>query len=362
MLPRVSIIILNWNGWKDTIECLESLYRITYPNYDVIVVDNASQDDSIQKIKEYCEGKIKINSKFFDYNPNNKPIKVFEISEDEAEKGKFNRQLYEKYPVERRMIIIENKGNYGFAGGNNVGIKFALKVLNSDYVLILNNDTVVDPNFLNEMINVAMRDEKIGICGPKIYYYNIPNMIWHAGGYVNFWTGKYGYKGWTKDGRGEIDKGQYDKISEELFVSGCCMLISKKVLTQVGLFDESFFFGSEESDIGIRANNAGFKVVYVPNSKIWHKVSATVKREFSFASLRLIESRLILFRKHCSRLQLVVISGFYAFRFIRSLFLYPITSHSKDAFKYYRKAFSVFLDIIKSSKKQRSQRDYTYQL
>ncbi|WP_342452635.1 glycosyltransferase family 2 protein [Thermococcus stetteri] len=69
MFPRVSIIILNWNGWKDTIECLESLYRITYPNYDVILVDNASKDDSVQKIKEYAEGKIKVNSKFFEYNP-----------------------------------------------------------------------------------------------------------------------------------------------------------------------------------------------------------------------------------------------------------------------------------------------------
>ena len=78
MFPRVSIIILNWNGWRDTIECLESLYRITYPNYDVIVVDNGSRDDSVQKIKEYCEGKIEVNSKFFKYDPSNKPTKVFE--------------------------------------------------------------------------------------------------------------------------------------------------------------------------------------------------------------------------------------------------------------------------------------------
>ncbi|ACJ17344.1 glycosyltransferase family protein [Thermococcus onnurineus NA1] len=108
--PRISIIILNWNGWRDTIECLESLYRITYPNYDVIVVDNASQDDSIEKIKEYAEGKIEVNLKFFKYNPNNKPIKVFEVSEDEARQGKFNRPLYEKFDVDRRMILIKKQG------------------------------------------------------------------------------------------------------------------------------------------------------------------------------------------------------------------------------------------------------------
>ena len=109
-------------------------YRITYPNYDVIVVDNGSRDDSVRRIKEYCEGKIEVNSKFFKYDPSNKPIKVFEISEDEARKGRFDRPLYEKFDPDRRLILIKNKDNYGFAGGNNVGIKFALSVLNPKYI------------------------------------------------------------------------------------------------------------------------------------------------------------------------------------------------------------------------------------
>ena len=85
--PKVSIIILNWNGWKDTVECLESLYQITYPNYDVIVVDNGSEDESIEKIKRYCKGEIKVESKFFDYLPTNKPIKIIEYTREEAEAG-----------------------------------------------------------------------------------------------------------------------------------------------------------------------------------------------------------------------------------------------------------------------------------
>ena len=93
--PRVSIIILNWNGWKDTIECLESIYQITYQNYDVIVVDNGSKDDSVQKIKEYCEGKIKVESKFFEYDPSNKPIYVLEYTREQAEKGgNFRKEKY----------------------------------------------------------------------------------------------------------------------------------------------------------------------------------------------------------------------------------------------------------------------------
>jgi GT2 family glycosyltransferase len=86
-IPKVSIIILNWNGWEDTIECLESLYQITYSNYDVIVVDNGSEDESIEKTKEYAEGKIRVESKFFEYSSENKPIKIIEYTREEAEAG-----------------------------------------------------------------------------------------------------------------------------------------------------------------------------------------------------------------------------------------------------------------------------------
>jgi GT2 family glycosyltransferase len=120
--PRVSIIILNWNGWRDTIECLESLYRIDYPNYDVIVVDNSSTDDSIEKIKEYCEGKIAVDSKFFKYDPRNKPIEVVECGKDEKpDIPKAQRD---------RLFLIKNDKNYGFAKGNNIGIQYALKAFN----------------------------------------------------------------------------------------------------------------------------------------------------------------------------------------------------------------------------------------
>ena len=256
--PRVSIILLNWNGWKDTIECLESLYRINYPNYDVIVIDNDSKDESIEKIKKYCNGKIKqilpefvalrsapieVNSKFFKYTSDNKPIEIFEISEDEARNNKFlEMNEYEKLEPNKRMVLIKNKDNYGFAGGNNVGIKFALETLNPNYVLLLNNDTVVDKDFLIEMVKVGESDGKVGAVGPKVYLYSEPNKFQTAGikirknmpNVVNIWS-------YNMIGYGEIDNGQYDVTKEVDSLVGCCILVKTKAINEFGLLDEKFF-------------------------------------------------------------------------------------------------------------------------
>ena len=172
--PHVSIIILNWNGWKDTIECLESLYQIDYPNYDVIVVDNASDDNSIKKIKEYCQGKLRIETKHGKYKPDNKPITFFEYKEQDLVRNNIKlNSLYRKLAPNKKLTLILNHKNYLFVVGNNIAIKlFALKQLNSQYVLLLNNDTTVENRFLSDMIKVAEADEKIGLIGPKICYYS----------------------------------------------------------------------------------------------------------------------------------------------------------------------------------------------
>jgi len=271
MAPRVSIIILNWNGWSDTIECLESVYRIDYPNYDVIVVDNASQDTSIQKIKEYAQGRIKVNSKFFEYNPENKPIKVFELTEKEALRGKFNRSLYEKYDQDRRLILIKNMDNYGFAGGNNVGIKFALSVFNSEYVLILNNDTVVARDFLSKLVDVIVTDtEQIGIIGPVMYYYDDHNIPWFAGGEIYWW------KPWVYYGIHDNPKDAKPKSTK--WISGAALMINTKYFR---LLNTKYFFGNEDVELGIKARKQNLKVLYVSTSRIWHKVGATRKNATS---------------------------------------------------------------------------------
>ena len=225
--PEVSIIILNWNGLEDTIECLESLKKITYTNYEVIVVDNGSQGDDTSVLQE----------KFGDY-----------------------------------IHLIRNDKNYGYTGGNNIGIRYALKDSSPDYFLILNNDTVVDPDFLGQMIKVAESDASIGIVGPKVYYYDFPSRIQSAGARINMKTSQN-----SLIGIGQVDTGQYDLQQEVDYVSGCCLLTKKELIQKVGLFDESYFCYWDETDYCARAREAGYKIVYAPHAKIWHKKSVILK-------------------------------------------------------------------------------------
>lgn len=221
---NVSIVIVNWNGWDDTIECLESIYKIDYPDYKIILVDNNSQDDSVKRIKDYSNNK--------------------------------------------ELTIIENEENYGFAEGNNIGIKYALKHLNPEYILLLNNDTIVNKDFLKEMIKAGEKNRHIGILGPKIYHYDRPDIIWSAGSKIS-WKFARG----IQIGTGEIDKGQYDEPKEVEYVTGSAFLIKKAVIDKIGLMDKNYFLYFEESDWTLRANRAGYKSLYVPAAKVWHKVS-----------------------------------------------------------------------------------------
>ncbi len=273
MNPRVSIIILNWNGWRDTIECLESLYQITYPDYDVIVVDNGSVDESIEKIKEYCEGKIEVNSRFFEYSDKNKPIIIIEYPREEAESCGSNEKEIADLPSNRKLILIKNEKNYGFAEGNNIAMRYALTSFNPDYILLLNNDTVVDKGFLTELVKIADNDE-IGFTGPKTYYYNFNgrrDIINFAGGKLNMWKGKSHHIGGT-----EIDIGQHDNVRKVDYIEGSCMLVRKEIFTKIGLLDPKYFAYWEETDWCMRGHRAGYKLVYAPKSKIWHKVSSSV--------------------------------------------------------------------------------------
>ena len=258
---KVSIIILNWNGWEDTIECLESIYQNGYHNYDLVVVDNNSNDESINKIREYCNGKIKIESSFFSYNPQNKPIEIVETVFNEFNENNIKSNS-------KRLILIKNDKNLGFAEGNNIGIDYALNNLNSDYVLLLNNDTVVDKKFLVEMLKVSESDHKIGIVGPKIYYYNDPNRLWFVGGKIS-WKFCRG----LNRGYNEIDKGQYNKLIDVEYISGCAFLIKKEVIKKIGLLDKRYFLYFEEIDWTLRASNLGYRSVYVSKGNVWHKIS-----------------------------------------------------------------------------------------
>jgi len=229
--PKVSIIILNWNGWEDTIECLESLYKITYPNYEVIVVDNGSTNDSLKQIKKVI-------------NKNN-------------------------------TRIIENKENLGFAEGNNVAMREVMKVGKSKYVLLLNNDTVVDKEFLSELVKTGESDEKVGIVGSILYYYDEPDKIWRSGGKMNWLTGKPNHIF-----RDYKDKEKISIESKVEHVVGCSFLIKLDILKKIGLLDKLYFCYFEETDLCIKANKLDYRVYLNTKSKVWHKVSKSSTKEF----------------------------------------------------------------------------------
>ena len=305
--PRVSFIILNWNGWKDTIECLESVFKIVYPSCSIIVVDNGSGDGSLEKIKQYLEGKLVTESPFFTYSDDNKPIGYTEYSRKEAEAGGIEKQTIHDVLPEKNLIIIKNEKNYGFAEGNNIAIRYIMKSQQSEYILLLNNDTVVERSFLDELVSHAESDRKIGFVGPKTLYYDYygrTDVIAFAGGRFEIWRGRA-----LRIGNRETDTGQYDEISTVDYIEGSCLLAKVEVLEKTGLLDPSFFTYWEETDLCIRARNAGYHLDYVPGAKIWHKVAASNKgntKNYFF-----VRNRLVLLRRYATRFQLLFFGAYF---------------------------------------------------
>lgn len=261
--PKIVITILNWNGKKDTIECLESLKQITYSNYEILLVDNGSTDGSVECFREL-------------------------------------------YPD---IEILENGKNLGFAEGNNAGIKRALEI-GADYVQMLNNDTIVDRNYLTELMNAIQSYPDVGIAGPKTYHYDSPNILGCAGGFINYWKGTISHMG-----AGKVDSGQFEDNLELDFISGTSPIFSKELLLKIGLLDNRFFFGGgEDVDISIRAKKNGFKIIYAPKAKIWHK-GETVSRKKRGAEYGyyFIRNQFLLKDKHWSTPQYICSTIYFIF-------------------------------------------------
>lgn len=227
--PKVAIIVLNYNGLADTPACLDSLASLDYPNYGVIVVDNGSIDGSVAVVRQ----------------------------------------------AHPEVEVLETGENLGYAEGNNVGVRYAVKT-GADYVLLLNNDTVVAPDFLTHLVNAAEASPTAGAAGPIIYYFDRPTVIWSAGGAID-WA-----HGCTRMvGLDEVDQGQFGSAPQAVdFVTGCALLVKVKLVQQVGLLDPRFFAYYEETEWCVRIARAGFKILQVPQAKIWHKISP-VAREAS---------------------------------------------------------------------------------
>ena len=234
-LMHVSVLVINYDGQEDTLDCLKLLQKIKHPNFtfSVIVFDNGSKEPFVPQTR---------------FQPEN-------------------------------TTVLRSDANLGFTNGNNSAYKYAVEHDNPDYILLLNNDTVVDPNFLVELLACATQNEKVGLVTPKIYFY--PGREYHQDSYTKAEKGKVlWYAGGSIDwknldafhrGVDELDRGQFDNQATSDFGTGCTILIPKTVIDQVGFFAEDYFVYLEDVDLCQRMQLAGYPIYFCPHSVVWHK-------------------------------------------------------------------------------------------
>lgn len=226
--PKVFVLILSYNGKHLLEESVSSYLENDYPNFEVVVIDNGSTD------------------------------KTFEI-------------VKEKFP---KVKVIRTEKNLGYSGGFNLGLNFAFDKNNADYALISNNDVKADKKVISELVKVAVTDEKIGFATGKVYYDDKPNVLQTVGKKEDpiRWNGDH-------IGNREEDKGQYDEIAERLFADDIFTLVSMKLYKDTGGYNPMFFLQAEEYDWQARAKKLGYKIMYTPYAKLWHKESMTIGKQ-----------------------------------------------------------------------------------
>lgn len=268
--PRVYIIVLNYNSWKDTIECLESLFKLEYDNYQVVLIDNYSTDDSIQRLKDWSNGKMLADlsaSKTLSH-----------LSEPAVEKPIPFSANFETDVIDANSVIfLDSSENLGYAGGNNLGIKYGLKRGDADFFWILNNDTVVPSDCLQQLVKQfgELRTKSLnpGVMGSKLLFYDEPEMLQGVGSNFNKFTSKI-----SQIGTFESDNGQYDSNDTKIdFVIGASIFVSREMVEKTGLMPEEYFLYNEEIDWCFQAKKKGFTVTYASESVIYHKQGASTK-------------------------------------------------------------------------------------
>lgn len=275
--PLVYVVILNNNRRDDTLACLDSVYRSDYQNFRVIMLDNGSTDGSVDVVRaSYSD-----------------------------------------------VQIVLLTANSGYAGNNNVGIKLALEQ-GAEWVLVLNDDTVLDPACLSTMIRIATEDPTIGVAGPMVYHFDEPDVIQSAGGIL----GKY----WQSDhlGKNELDQGQYSSPHVVEWISGCAILVRRIAIEQAGMLDEDYFLYWEETEWCVRISRKGWKIIQVPKAHLWHK---GVKRNYEpkpFFMYYGTRNHLLTLKKHKAPLRARVFTWFQIIRTIVSWSIKPKWHHKHE--------------------------------
>lgn len=238
--PRVAIIVLNWNGWRDTLECLASVRALDYPNFEVILVDNGSTDESVSRLQAA--------------NP--------------------------------EITLIEAEENRGFSGGNNLGIRYAMDQ-GARFVWLLNNDTRPDSGALSTLVDVAAADPNVAAVGSVLYSLENPDRVqaW-GGGWVSLWWGVAGHH------RSAV------RLDDLHYLTGASLLLRCDALAEVGLLDEAFFLYWEDTDLSFRLRHAGWKLAVAPRSRVLHRQSASTAGNYALYQARYETAAAQFFRRH----------------------------------------------------------------
>ncbi|MGH7323067.1 MAG: glycosyltransferase family 2 protein [Candidatus Rokuibacteriota bacterium] len=272
--PAVAVIVVNWNGWVDTLECLESVLRSAYPDYRIVVCDNASPDGSMDRIKAWAEGRLDVAVaprdplRWLSFPPVAKPIAYREAGAltAGADRGDADR--------EPRLVLVHTGGNRGFAAGVNVGLRYALARPQFGYAWLLNNDAVVDPHALSHLVRRMQARLEAGMCGSTVRYYHAPEMIQALGGATyNRWLGATRHVGMGQTAR-PLERAE--RVERQLaYILGASLLVSRSFLEDVGLMNEDYFLFFEELDWAIRGRGR-YTLAYAPESLVYHKEGASL--------------------------------------------------------------------------------------
>jgi GT2 family glycosyltransferase len=283
--PLVYVVVLNWNLWSDTVECIESLFKVSYPNFSILLVDNGSTDKSVQVLSE-------------------------------------------RFPDLPLLRLPENRY---YAGGNNAGIAQALAA-GAEYIMVLNNDTVVHPDFLNSLVAAMEKDPSLAAVGGTIYFHGQDNLIQSTGENINFRTGRtyaLGHK--------DKDMNQFGRPRQVDYITGAAILLRSETLKRIGLLDESFMLYCEEADWCLRAQKIGYRVMFIPNSGVFHKASISTNSIKPLTAFLLIRNKIWLIKRHANIFQRLYfnISGVF-YRYPRAILG-----------TLYRKDYSQFFPVIR---------------
>jgi GT2 family glycosyltransferase len=302
-MDKVYILLLNYRGWRNTIECLESVFRLSYPSYRVIVVDNASGDGSLDRILQWASGREPAEIprgplRRFSEPPVLKPISTALLDLDAARQGRADADV--------PLTIISADRNLGYAGGSNISLSYVLAAGDASLVWLINNDTVVDPEALAHLVQRMRAVPDAGACGSTILSYDHPDEIETRGGLrYNAWLGTCLPIGKGRPGGEPLDR---DRVERQMSaVQGASVLVRTEFLRDVGLMSEDYFFYFDEIDWAVRGRDR-YSLAYAPESRVYHKGGGTLTQTSPLSCYYDYRARVVFTRKfYPRRLPLVLL-------------------------------------------------------